>query len=82
MDGLMIKHSFSVSIGMTIVKDPGIKGGKPTVKGTRVTAEAVLESFYKLDRSVEQVAEDYGIEKEEVEEVLRKQYRDQERIKA
>ena len=56
---------------MTIVKDEDIRFGKPVVKGTRVTVEDIAGSFYEAGRSVEEVAEDYGIEEEEVEESLR-----------
>lgn len=56
---------------MTIVKDKDIRFGKPTIKDTRITVGDVAGSFYKAGRSVSQIAEDYGITEEEVEQALR-----------
>jgi len=56
---------------MAIVQSEKIRSGKPTVQGTRVAVEDIVETFYKLDRSVEQVAEDFNISREQVEEALR-----------
>ncbi len=56
---------------MAIVKDEDVRSGKPTVKGTRVTVEDIVETFYQVGRSVSQTASDYGIPEESVEEALR-----------
>jgi uncharacterized protein (DUF433 family) len=41
-----------------IVKDPGIMGGTPTIRGTRITAQSILGRLEGGD-SVESVLEDY-----------------------
>ena len=56
---------------MTIAPDDEIRSGKAVVKGTRVTVEAIVETFHKLGRSVSEVSQDFGISEEEVEEALR-----------
>lgn len=56
---------------MAIVKDEDVRSGKPVIKGTRVTVKDVVEGFYTVGRSVEQLSEDHGISEEEVEEALR-----------
>ena len=53
-----------------IVFDPEVCGGKPVIKGTRVTVEVVLESLAE-GWSVEEVAEEFKIPKEAVLEVLK-----------
>jgi len=53
-----------------IVFDPEVCGGKPVVKGTRVTVEVVLESLAE-GWSVEEVAEGFKIPREAVFEVLK-----------
>ena len=56
---------------MAIVQSEKIRSGKPVVQGTRVTVEDIIETFYKLDRSVDEVASDFGIDKRDVEQALR-----------
>ena len=53
-----------------IVFDPEVCGGKPVIKGTRVTVEVVLESLAE-GWSVEEVAEEFKIPREAVLEVLK-----------
>jgi len=53
-----------------VVFDPEVCGGKPVIKGTRVTVEVVLESLAE-GWSVEEVAEEFKIPKEAVLEVLK-----------
>lgn len=49
---------------------PGRRGGRPTVKGTRITVEDILEALANGWR-VEEVAENYRIPVEAVYEALR-----------
>ena len=49
---------------------PGRRGGRPTVKGTRVTVDDILEALAN-GWSVEEVAENYRIPVEAVYEALR-----------
>ena len=49
---------------------PGKRGGRPTVKGTRVTVDDILEALAS-GWSVEEVAENYRIPLEAVYEALR-----------
>jgi len=49
---------------------PGRRGGRPTVKGTRVTVDDILEALAN-GWSVEEVAENYRVPLEAVYEALR-----------
>ncbi|RLG42654.1 MAG: hypothetical protein DRN78_03010 [Thermoproteota archaeon] len=49
---------------------PGRRGGRPTVRGTRVTVDDILEALAN-GWSVEEVAENYRIPVEAVYEALR-----------
>ena len=49
---------------------PGRRGGRPTVKGTRVTVDDILEALTN-GWNVEEVAENYKIPLEAVYEALR-----------
>ena len=49
---------------------PGKVSGVPLVRGSRVQADTVLESFL-LGESVEEIADDFDLESELVESVLR-----------
>ena len=49
---------------------PGRRGGRPTVKGTRVTVDDILEALAN-GWSVEEVSENYKIPLEAVYEALR-----------
>lgn len=48
-----------------IVIDPEIRHGKPVIKGTRVPVDIILGSLAG-GMKIEEVAEEYGIEKEDV----------------
>jgi len=48
-----------------IVIDPEIRHGKPVIKGTRVPVDVILGSLAG-GMSVEEVAKEYGISKEDV----------------
>jgi len=48
-----------------IVIDPEIRHGKPVIKGTRVPVDVILGSLAG-GMSVEEVAKEYGITKEDV----------------
>ncbi|MFB6191284.1 MAG: DUF433 domain-containing protein [Candidatus Nanohaloarchaea archaeon] len=61
---------------MTIVKDPDIRFGKPTIEGTRITVGDVAERFYKQGRSSDEIAESLDLEVEQVEEALRYYHND------
>lgn len=61
---------------MAIVENEDIRDGKPVIAGSRVTVEDVVKTFYGLERSVGQVADDYGISEEEVEGALREETRE------
>lgn len=56
---------------MAIVKSEGIRDGKPVIQGSRVAVGDIEEAFHSMDRSVEQIAEDFGIGTSQVEEALR-----------
>lgn len=58
-------------IYMVIVRSKDIKGGKPVVKGSRVTVEAVVERFYGADMSISEISDYLNISKDSVEEALR-----------
>ena len=65
---------------MTIVQSEKIRSGKPVIQGTRVTVGDIVDTFYGLDRSVEDTASDFGVEEEAVERALR--YHLNNRVKA
>jgi len=54
--------------------DPEVCGGKPVIKGTRVTVEVILESLAN-GWSVEETAREFKIPREAVLEALRYAYR-------
>jgi len=57
-----------VNVGMyedRIVIDPEVRHGKPVIKGTRVPVDIILGSLAG-GMSVEEVAEEYGITREDV----------------
>ncbi|MEB3806694.1 MAG: DUF433 domain-containing protein [Desulfurococcales archaeon] len=49
---------------------PGRRGGRPTIRGTRITVDDVLEALASGWR-VEEVAENYGVPLEAIYEALR-----------
>ena len=53
-----------------VVVDPTISFGRPTLAGTNIPTAAVAERF-KAGDSPEELAEDYGRRKEEIEEAIR-----------
>ena len=54
-----------------IVVQPDLLGGRPTVKGTRISVSQVLECL-SLGMSAEEIAEDYpGFPKESILEILK-----------
>jgi len=54
--------------------DPRVCGGKPVIKGTRVTVEVILESLAN-GWSVDEVAREFKISREAVLEALKYAYR-------
>lgn len=56
---------------MPIVRNDEVRSGKPVVKGTRVAVQDIVDTFYQVGRSVDEIAEDFGISEHEVEEALR-----------
>jgi len=49
---------------------PGRRGGRPTIKGTRITVDDVIEALAS-GWSVDEVAENYKVSKEAVFEAIR-----------
>ncbi len=49
---------------------PGRRGGRPTIKGTRVSVDDILEALSK-EWSIEEIAENYEIPKEAVLEAIK-----------
>jgi uncharacterized protein (DUF433 family) len=56
---------------MTVVRDEGVRSGKPVIEGTRITVNDVAKRFYKLGRSGSSIASDLGLSEKQVEEALR-----------
>ena len=56
---------------MAIVINEDIRSGKPVVEGTRVTVGDIVERFYIIGRSGDQIASDLNIDESDVEEALR-----------
>lgn len=52
-----------------IVIDPGIQGGRPVVRGTRVTVEVVVRALAAGD-DVDEVAQAYRLSKDQVRAAL------------
>lgn len=61
---------------MVIVRKDEIRSGKPVVQGTRVTVGDIAERFYRLGRSVDDIASDLGVSEDEAEEALRFYHRE------
>ena len=72
----------TVNLIMAIIQSESIKFGKPVIQGTRVAVEDVTEAFYEMDRSIETIAEDFGLEKSQVEEALRYRENNMEPVEA
>lgn len=53
-----------------IVIDPSVSFGRPTIIGTGV-ATAIVAERYKAGESVDELAEDYGCDRREIEEAVR-----------
>lgn len=60
---------------MAIVEDKDVRCGKPVIEGTRVAVEDIVETFFEVSRGVEEIASDFNVEEEEVEEALRYHHR-------
>lgn len=45
--------------------DPEVKHGEPVIKGTRVPVDVILGSLAS-EMSIEEVCEEYGVEREDV----------------
>jgi uncharacterized protein (DUF433 family) len=54
----------------TIVIDPSVSFGRPTIMGTGV-ATAIVAERYKAGESVDELADDYGCERRQIEEAVR-----------
>ncbi|NPA84809.1 MAG: DUF433 domain-containing protein [Crenarchaeota archaeon] len=52
-----------------IAVDPRVMGGKPVIKGTRITVDLILE-LLASGMTPEEIAEDYGISVEDVKAAL------------
>lgn len=44
-----------------IVRSDGVRSGKPVIEGSRVTVGDVVERFYGLGRSLEDISSDIGV---------------------
>lgn len=53
-----------------VVVDPDVMHGKPVIEGTRVPVEVVLQAL-AAGESVEEVCEEYGLEREDILAVLK-----------
>ena len=53
-----------------IMIDPGISGGRAVITGTRIAVEVVAER-YKVGESINELARDYGVKREGIEEAIR-----------
>jgi len=52
-----------------VVVDPKVMGGKPVIRGTRITVDLILE-LLASDMTPEEIAEDYKISVEDVRAAL------------
>ncbi|MCH9038770.1 MAG: DUF433 domain-containing protein [Chloroflexi bacterium] len=52
-----------------IVSDPGILGGKPCIKGTRISTES-LWALHSAGDSIPLIARSYALSKEQVETAI------------
>jgi|APHM01.1.fsa_nt_gi Protein of unknown function (DUF433). len=59
-----------------IVRKNGVRSGKPVIEGSRVTVKDVADRFYDLDRSLDSISSDLGIDRDEAEEALRFYHRE------
>ncbi|MHA1594598.1 MAG: DUF433 domain-containing protein [Candidatus Baldrarchaeia archaeon] len=48
-----------------IVRDPNILGGKPVIKGTRISVEFILK-LLENGWSIDEICEEYGLTREDV----------------
>src|SRR6266700_23099 len=53
-----------------IVIDPRVSFGRPTITGTGITTSIIAER-YKAGESVDELSQDYGCEREHIEEAVR-----------
>jgi uncharacterized protein (DUF433 family) len=61
---------------LAITRNDEVRDGKPVVEGTRITVGDIIERFYSLGRSTDQITSDLGVENSEVEEALRYYHRE------
>lgn len=66
IEGVVIEY---YPIGQYVVIQPGVQGGLPTIKNTRITA-GVLVGWVEQGRSPEDVARGYGIPVAAVQEAV------------
>lgn len=60
-----------MSTTTSIVKTPDILGGKPRIKGTRISVFMIAESIRETDQTVETILDGYpDLSREQVEEAL------------
>jgi uncharacterized protein (DUF433 family) len=67
----MVRESFAMSSFPRITQDPAVMGGKPCVRGLRVTVGMIVGQI-GAGRSIDQLLADYPyLEREDVLEALR-----------
>ena len=54
-----------VEVAPRIVADPGIRRGRPVIRGTRVPVEVVVGQV-AAGETIESIADDYGITRDDV----------------
>jgi uncharacterized protein (DUF433 family) len=54
----MVKKRKTLALGKRIVIDPAVMMGKPVIRGTRITVEAILEKL-AADISIDEILGDY-----------------------
>lgn len=54
-----------------IVVDPHFAGGRPTIAGRGVTVEIIQKRFYKAKETIAEIARDFRLRPEDIQEVLR-----------
>jgi len=54
-----------------IVVDPRFAGGRPVIRGSGVTVDIVRKRFFDGDQTIDFIARDLSLERNDVEEVIR-----------
>ena len=62
---------FPIGHAVPIVVDPQVAAGRPTIKDTGITIEMVMRRFTKGKQSMTFIAEDYELQEDEVENIIR-----------